>query len=219
MKFTSSAIAENPRTTFSSPNAEKNSSDGSNWSKRTHAVVAFLVGTGGLATPCFVAERGDRGYRIPGIEYSNLRSRSLTAPARTASQNLSRVREIFGPSMTELAALFGVSRQAVYNWLAGQAVSEENGEQLAQLAAAADVLAAEGLSSQRSLVKRKLGGGKTFLQAVYGGEPPASAAYRLVSMLKSELAQGATVSTRLASRKRKAIDLADIAGSHLNEHS
>src|SRR4051812_43049267 len=98
----------------------------SRWAKPTHVVAALLVGTGGVATPGYVAERGDRGYRLPGIEYSNLRGHFQKVAARTAAQNLSRVREIFAPSVTELAALFGVSRQAIYNWQAGQPITDEN---------------------------------------------------------------------------------------------
>lgn len=226
MKFAHSDFAEKPfRTSAAEKSAEKQTSReactgiGSRWIRRSHAVVALLVGTGGIATPGYIAERGDRGYRLPGIEYANLRDRSLRALSRTTSQNLHRIREAFSPSIMQLAALFRVSRQAIYNWQAGQAISEKNKTKLEELADVADMLEEAGLAESRAITQRKLPGGKTFFQAIYGGESAKSAGIRFASMMKEESEQRARMALRLGKRTRKSADLSSVGTPHLDERA
>src|ERR1017187_4174863 len=59
------------------------------------AVFAFFVGTGGLLTAVYVAERNDRGYRFNEFEYeTRLTDRSQSrAKVRSSLENLGRIRE------------------------------------------------------------------------------------------------------------------------------
>jgi predicted transcriptional regulator len=182
--------------------------------------LAFLVGTGGVFTTDYVAARSTRGYRLLSFEY---RDRVERAPQRltirTAAQNLCRVREVLRPSVTELASLLGVSRQALYNWQAGQPIAHQNEERLQEFAAAADLIDAEGLTNRSSVIGRKVARGKTFLELVREGTPATDAAAMLVSLIKKERAQGESVSIRLSRREPKAVDASDIGAPHLDERA
>ncbi len=107
------------------------------------AIAAFLVGTGGLVTASYIAERDHRGYRFGEFEYRARHSsvRSTRLDVRNPAESLAHVRAIFEPSITDLASLFGVSRQTIYNWQAGQAIAQQNEHRLEQLARAADIIA------------------------------------------------------------------------------
>jgi transcriptional regulator with XRE-family HTH domain len=182
--------------------------------------LAFLVGTGGVFTADYVAARNARGYRLLGFEYRDGMERAPQRLAiRTAAQNLYRVREVLRPSVTELASLLGVSRQALYNWQAGQPVAPQNEERLEQFAVAADLIDAEGLTNKPSVIRRKLARGKTFFELVREGTPATDAAAMLVSLIKKERAQGEAVSIRLSGRERKAVHASDIGAPHLEERA
>lgn len=67
---------------------------------------------------------------------------TVTAPADRSVGPLEHIRVTLGLNRTELAALFGVRRQAVDQW-SGNGVPAERQEKLATLGAIADLLAAK----------------------------------------------------------------------------
>lgn len=121
---------------------------------------------------------------------------------RTPSENLSRIREVLNPAISDLATTFGVSRQSVYNWLNDQPVADENAAKLQDLAQAADVLAHEGVSINAALLKRKFAHGRTLLQVAQAGESARDAALMLAQILKREAAQRERMNVRFANRAR-----------------
>ena len=164
-----------------------------------------------------VARDGKGGYRFPAFEYrDHLAKRTEAATLRTAAQNLARIREFFRPTVTDLASLFGVSRQAIYNWQAGEPIAQQNEERLEQLAWAADILDAEGLAERPSAMRRKLARGKSFFDLVREGQPATQVAAMLASLIRKETAQREALSSRLAARLRKPIDAEDVGAPHLD---
>jgi transcriptional regulator with XRE-family HTH domain len=124
------------------------------------------------------------------------------APVRSPSENLTRIREVLNPAISDLATAVGVSRQSVYNWLNGAPVAEENEAKLQDLAQAADVLAHEGVTINATLLKRKFANGRTLMQVAQAGESTRDAALLLLQIYKREAAQRERMSTRFASRAR-----------------
>jgi transcriptional regulator with XRE-family HTH domain len=197
---------------------------GSSHSKFVHAcnlgaVVALTVGTGGLFTPEYVSERDARGYRLQDFRYVAAFSATHRSKpqVRDPVANLARVREVFKPSVTELASLFGVSRQAIYNWQAGHPIAESNQDRLEQLAKASDRLEAEGFADKSSVLRRKLPGGATLFELVQAGESADTAVTTLITLINSELQQRQALSARLANRVRKPLDAVDIGSPYVNE--
>jgi predicted transcriptional regulator len=123
---------------------------------------------------------------------------------------------VFHPSITELANLFGVSRQAIYDWQAGKGVSNEHAEKVEMLAkAAARIAAAEVPVSQ--MLRRKLPGGKTLFEIVKDGDSAEVAALKLIDMARRDIEQRRRLEARLSGRKRPLIDRGDIGSPMLSE--
>ena len=121
---------------------------------------------------------------------------------RTPGENLSRIREVLNPAVSDLAATFGVSRQSVYNWLNGEPVANENAAKLEDLALAADVLAHEGVSINPALLKRKFANGRTLMQVAQAGESAREAALMLIQIHRREAAQRERMDARFAKRAK-----------------
>ena len=69
-------------------------------------------------------------------------SESLLRHLRGPEGDLAQIRAVFKPSISDIAGIFGVSRQSVYNWIAGEKPSQESVERLDDLARAADLFLA-----------------------------------------------------------------------------
>jgi transcriptional regulator with XRE-family HTH domain len=183
------------------------------------AVIAFLVGTGGLATADYIAGRDQRGYRFEGIDYRGMASgrRSTQLEVRGSAGNLARVRQVFVPSVTDLASLFNVSRQTIYNWQSGETIAQENADRLERLARAADLFAEHGLERQSAVLRRRISNGKTFFELIKTGADAESVARNFVGMIERELVQRQRLNARLGDRPRRPVDPADIGAPHLDE--
>ncbi|WP_192983356.1 Cro/Cl family transcriptional regulator [Pseudomonas sp. EggHat1] len=184
--------------------------------------LALLVGTGGIATPHYVTTRDDKGYRLLDIKYSErkIHADAQRAKLRSSAENLAFVRNTLKPPVTELASFFGVSRQAIYNWQAGDPISTHNETLLQQLADATTLLHREGLTGSGSLIKRRLPGGKTLLEQMQGGESGESAAKALIAMLQAEARQRSGITHRLKGRAvATSIDPSDAGTPHLDEQA
>ncbi len=121
---------------------------------------------------------------------------------RSPGENLTRIREVLKPGVSDLATTFGVSRQSVYNWLNGEPVADDNAAKLQDLAQAADVLAHEGVLVNAALLKRKFANGRTLMQVAQAGESARDAALMLVQIHKREAAQRERMSGRFANRSK-----------------
>jgi len=164
------------------------------------ATVALQVGTGGLATAEYYRAKGDKGYAFARYDFPEKQN----VTERTPTEDIARVREVLKLTVTELATVVGVSRQAVYDWLSGKPVAADNADKLSSLGRAADAVAAEVLNPVFAL-RRKLAGGRTFIEFVKDGGDAEHAALTLVSMLRRESEQRDRLQARLAARKDRKV--------------
>lgn len=88
---------------------------------------------------------------------------SVVVP-RTTAEDLIRVRTVLKPTVSELAKVFGVSRQAIYNWQSGEEPQPIYANKIKDLAAAADVIAGEAVTLNGHILKRKISNGKTLFE-------------------------------------------------------
>lgn len=123
-------------------------------------------------------------------------------PERSPRENLARIREVLAPAVSDLAVIFGVTRQSVYNWANGEPIADENAEKLRDLAQAADLLTDAGIEVNASLLKRKFVNGKTLLQVAQTGESVRDAALLLIQIFKREAEQRERLNVRLANRPK-----------------
>lgn len=167
------------------------------WVAMAGATTLTCLGTGGeLSLERLQRAVAKAQYAAPATEIAGIEN------VRKPSEDLFRIREVFSPSVSDLATAFGVTRQSVYNWLNGGPVAEENAVKLRDLAYAADLLVDEGVTINSVLLKRKFANGKTLLQVVQVGESARDAALLFVQIHKREIAQRERLNARFANRVR-----------------
>ncbi len=177
---------------------------------------ALLVGTGGHMTIEYVVDRHERGYKFRQFDGA---SALLTSGARTPAENLAYIREVLKPGVSDLAILFGVSRQAVYDWHRDTQPSAGHVARLEDLAKAAEVFAAEGLTASSQLLRRPIAGGKTLFDLVREGGSAENAARALALMSRREREQRQALDARLADRRRPAAQKAEYGGLPMLDES
>ena len=162
------------------------------------ACTAFTsIGTGGeLSIEHLQRSTHQAQYLTPTFEVAEVEA------VRTPAENLTRIREVLNPDVSDLATTFGVSRQSVYNWLNGDPVAAENAAKLQDLAQAADVLAHEGVTVNAALLKRKFANGQTLMQVTQTGGSARDATVMLVQIYKREAAQRERIHARFANRAK-----------------
>lgn len=180
--------------------------------------LGFEVGTGGTATVEYVKDRGIKGYPFAFYDASKFVNDVIVS--RTPVENLEHIRSILNPTVTDLAAILRVSRQAIYDWQAGKPVATENDSRLSDLARAADVFAVEGLRGTSQILHRPIRNGQNFFDLVGQRDSAESVARTLVEILRGESRQRQAIRDRLAGRKRPAREaFDDIGAPMLDERS
>jgi DNA-binding transcriptional regulator YiaG len=120
--------------------------------------------------------------------------------ARTPAEDISHIRDVLSLSISNLASMLGVSRQAVYNWLKGEQPIPEHSAKLQELAQVAGLLAEFGSPIPGALLKRKVIGGKTLFEVIREGGSAHDSAQILVQILRREQEQRKQMAARLAGR-------------------
>lgn len=158
-----------------------------------------VVGTGGELSPGHLQRGVQQAQHMGAVAAITEVDR-----VRTPSENLSRIREVLKPAVSDLAMVFGVSRQSVYNWLNGDPVADDNAKKLEDLAHAADVLVHERVNINAALLKRKFANGRTLMQVAQAGESARDAALMLAQISKREAEQRERMLARFATRPKTA---------------
>jgi len=90
---------------------------------------------------------------------------------RSASDHLTNIRQVLNPAVADLAAVFGVSRQAIYKWIGGEATPEpDNFERILVISHAADAFRDAGVARASSLLKMKAFEGRSLLDLAAAGQ-------------------------------------------------
>jgi len=178
-----------------------------------------VAGTMGLVTPkalesSYATSIARVHYEVDGNEDE---AQVAVELERTPSQDLARVREVLKPAVLELANLFSVSRQAVYDWQGGAQPAPKAAVRLAMLARAADVFAQAHVAIDAKTLRRKVAGGGTVLDAVLSGGDAEQVARSLVPTLQREAAQRERLSRQLAGRKRGSVSADDYGTPTVSE--
>jgi len=175
---------------------------------------AFLAGTGGVTGPSYFQRRQERGYAFVQVRPAG---ETFLHRLRSPEEDLVHIRAVFKPSISDIAHMFRVSRQSVYNWMAGERPSRESIEKLDDLARAADLFRAEGFTTSSPLFRRRLEGGKTLIGIVREGGSAQDAARELLQIAWKEGTQREALRSRLADRTRSARDYSDAGSPMLDE--
>ncbi|MBN2327231.1 MAG: XRE family transcriptional regulator [Candidatus Omnitrophica bacterium] len=106
------------------------------------------------------------------IEMSNTTiSEKTELDVRTASEHIKNIRNVFNPSVSDLAHLFDVSRQSIYKWLANESMPEEEKmERIIELSHIADAFHDAGIERGGILLKMKAFHGRSLWDLLKSGE-------------------------------------------------
>lgn len=157
----------------------------------------FSTGTAGCATEYFCAERLDNGAPY---QFVRLAGKQHVVDARYRS-DIETLIELMKPSMSQLAACFGVSRQRVYDWRNGEGMSASNVDQMKELLKAVRMLSERSPVPITQAGNRKLVNGNTFWVAVASGTKPTDAANNVLTALERDQKERSALNRSLASRK------------------
>jgi Predicted transcriptional regulator len=90
---------------------------------------------------------------------------------RSASDHLANIRQVLNPAIADLATVFGVSRQAIYKWIGGEATPEpDKFERIRTLSQAADAFRVAGITRASSMLKMKAFEGRSLMDLAAAGQ-------------------------------------------------
>jgi len=118
----------------------------------------------------------------------------------TDARQLSHIRDTLGISISNLASAFGVPDESIYGWLNGVALPNYAVLRLNELAQALAAIDLAGFAHDRSLLKRRIIGGKTMLQALQAGKSIQAAIPDLIAILQREALECERLAARLEGR-------------------
>ena len=90
---------------------------------------------------------------------------------RSASDHLGNIRQVLNPAIADLATVFGVSRQAIYKWIGGEATPEpDKFERIHALSHAADAFRDADITRASSMLKMKAFEGRSLMDLAAAGQ-------------------------------------------------
>jgi len=178
-----------------------------------------VVGTFGLLSPHYLhASAATANWDINQIEFNGQSERSADALSDSA-RNIAHIRAVTKISVSELSRAFGVSRQAVHEWIKGGALSPRNAQRLSELTQATDVFLEAEIDVTAQVFRRKIVGGPSILEAVRENGNIVDLARKLVATLARESQQRQRLATRLAGRSVPSVSATEFGTPHLNENA
>ena len=149
---------------------------------------ALVAGTGGIYSPenAVLVSQWTNG---PAVTISSTPSveRKESAQEIGIPQVILQIRERLGLKMSEVANIFGVSRQAVYLWLRGENLRNEYVQRIWQLSRVAERLERTGIDRPEHFIHRPLSpDGTSLFKMLLSGADTDSALGVLEEQLRAE---------------------------------
>lgn len=152
-------------------------------------IGTVLIGTGSV----YELDHAEswRRYIQPRVQFivdaADVSLASLARPdVRTAAEHISNIRSALNPSVADLAALFDVSRQAIYKWLSGDSTPEsEKLDRIIELSRIADAFKTAGVSRAGTLLKMKTFSGRSLMELIKSGESREEHVQALITEAKA----------------------------------
>lgn len=171
-------------------------------------------GTGGIEGVQFVMSRqGYSPFAILKMEPTT--AREIYTPY---TDLMKEVKAGFGRTISHLPAVFGVSRQTLYNWLNGEIPKEQHQGKLVHLATAARVFMEVGFKPTALSLDRTVAHGKSFIELIGQGADGKESAEKLIRLEKRGASARVNLDALLGDRSSSRPDVADMGRPALNEN-
>jgi len=155
--------------------------------------------------------------RLSQIPYYEIISTTGEVAETSFPSRIRMIQKILAVSISDIASVLGVSRQAVYKWLSGGSVSDLNREKFEDLTEAANVLAPYAKSQALMLSRRRNIGGLTLVESLQSGAPARVWAVEVSQMLIQGENQRKMMNQMLASHQRSLPGLREMGVPILDE--
>lgn len=203
-----------------------------NWSGTSSARYLPLVALGiaTLEAPAKLRiqllETGNTGGLLPFDAKLALASTSVATfwfhdddieATHTSAGQLDFIRSTTRLSVTELARVFSVTRQAVHEWCQGAPLARHNAQKLDKFTAAVTTLLDAVGSATPQDMRRSVRGGPSLLDAVRADGDVSTTARNLIDTLTREAAQRKRLAARFADRRPPALEPSDFGKPHLKD--
>ena len=124
---------------------------------------------------------------------------------RSPVEHIENIRSVLNSSVSDLAGLFDVTRQAVYKWLSGDSIPESDKlNRIVKLSEIADTFNAAKISRVGSLLKMKAFNGQSLMDLLKTGDDCTAQVLALISEAKAM--EASYQKSGLASSKAKPTD-------------
>ncbi|PTQ88340.1 hypothetical protein C8R30_1542 [Nitrosomonas nitrosa] len=184
---------------------------------RGRILTYCVAGTFGLLSPTYLhASAATANWHINQIEI-NGEHKATADPVSASARDISHIREVTKISVSELARILGVSRQAVHEWIKGGPLAPKNAQLLSELAQVADIFLESGIDVTPQILRRKIGGGQSILESLKQHGKAVELAQALVDTLSRESQQRQRLVARLAGRPNPPLTDIDFGTPHVNE--
>ena len=188
----------------------------------SHGRETFLarcsVGTSGMLSVALLTGVATTNWSLSVTQVS-VGQQLAIGGATASSKDIAHIRKVMRLSVSELAGIFGVSRQAVHDWINGEALSKRNAERLSELTQAADKFCEAGVEVAPQMLRRKISGGKSLIESFRDGSDAVDMTLKLIETLTREARQRQLLAERLAGREASSLANTDFGSPHLSEES
>ena len=178
-----------------------------------HWIAALVAGTFGFVGSSALnnALHSTSNWNITAVQKSQAEN---DVNKNTSIQQLELIRKVTRVSVTELARVFGVSRQAVHDWQNGSTISEKNKEAIRNFSNIINSFVKAGLEPNIQDLRRKVNGVSILdvLQSEAGSRKVANA---LVVTLVRENSQRTMLAERFKNRQKPQLSNEDFGAPHL----
>lgn len=128
-----------------------------------------------------------------------------------------RIKSAFSPSMAEIGAYFGVSRQTVYNWMAGEGVDFRHRKPISKLQQALEAIDNASQTVREEIARSRFSDGASFMQRAARSEAdPVALAEEMIRNAQAKLEERRTM-PEIRSRKTHDLELPPVASWDVDE--
>lgn len=135
----------------------------------------------------------------------------------TTAGTLRLIKDGFKLSMVELAKIFNVSRQALYEWMDGSPLSNENLQKLDNLYSSLNILNDVEIQLSPQIIRRDINGAGSIIDAIKTNNDTSILAQQLKKILHVEANQRKELTQRFANRTLTSVDIHSYAAPSYSE--
>lgn len=197
--------------------ADLDNNSNSPTSIRHRVITTIAIGTFGLMSPNLLATHSTTSI------WSNISAVQKVKKENSENQNnlidqLELIRKVTKISVTELAKIFGVSRQAVHDWLKGASISDKNIVAIKNFENVIKNFLKADLTPAIQDLRRKISG-KSILESLHSNVDSMQLTNMLTSTLQRENAQRIKLAERFINRPKPQLQNEDFGAPHLTDEA